>query len=160
MGLLIDENGDKITDTSKMNFTKTLEAQVESLIGSIQRLVNALLGIPDVDYTVTEHRRTEGSGNGTGTGGDGGGNDPGSGGGGTEPPPPAYRTVAPVTYASLAGQTITSQDSPFTFNVTVNANNAVEGRNAAKAFKDELESRLINNDAGIREMLRRRLGLS
>lgn len=46
MGELTDANGEKITDVSKLNFTKDLTTQVQDLVQSIKDLVNALLGIP------------------------------------------------------------------------------------------------------------------
>ena len=37
------------------------------------------------------------------------------------------------------------------------ANDAAGGREAALAFKEQLEDMLVNNTAGLREMMRRRL---
>ena len=63
LGLLVDENGDKFEDLSKLNFAETLEESVQSLILSIKELVNALLGIPNVQRSVTvDTRRTGGGG--------------------------------------------------------------------------------------------------
>ena len=73
MGLLLDDQGNKITDISQLNFTKSLNDQVKDLIASIQKLINTLLGIPNVDYTVTEHRRTQNDGGDNKSQGDGGG---------------------------------------------------------------------------------------
>lgn len=59
LGLLVDENGQAITDVSQLPFTETLEAGVARLVVEIQRLVNALLGIPNEVNTVINVERRE-----------------------------------------------------------------------------------------------------
>lgn len=61
MGLLLDENGEKITDISKIKFAESMTESVKSLIESIKDLIAALNGIPrNVNSTVTTTYRTEG----------------------------------------------------------------------------------------------------
>lgn len=42
MGLLVDENGDKMKDLSKLTFTETLDAKFKTLIDTIGKLVEAI----------------------------------------------------------------------------------------------------------------------
>jgi TP901 family phage tail tape measure protein len=61
-GKLLHEDGRAFTEAEyqALSFGKTQEEMFDSLIEKITSLVNALLGIPDVDYDVTQHNRTEG----------------------------------------------------------------------------------------------------
>jgi DNA-binding transcriptional MerR regulator len=63
LGLLFDSAGNQITDISQLTFTETLEAGVARLITQIERLVNALLGIPEeVNTSVNVNTNTGGGG--------------------------------------------------------------------------------------------------
>lgn len=63
-GLLLDANGDKITDISQLTFTETLEAGVSRLIDEIRELIRVLSGIPAEVNTkinvITEHQLNPG----------------------------------------------------------------------------------------------------
>jgi hypothetical protein len=61
-GKLLHEDGRAFTEAEyqALSFGKTQEEMFDTLIDKIESLVNALLGIPDVDYDVTQHNRTEG----------------------------------------------------------------------------------------------------
>jgi hypothetical protein len=71
LGLLVDGTGQQITDVSQIAFTETLEAGVARLVTQIERLVNALLGIPQSVNTQV-NVRTNYTENGPGGGGGGG----------------------------------------------------------------------------------------
>jgi len=58
LGLLTDENGDKMEDLSRVNFTESMEAGVARLIDKIGELIDAMLGIPNVNRTVTVTTRS------------------------------------------------------------------------------------------------------
>jgi TP901 family phage tail tape measure protein len=62
LGLLLDENGDKITDISKLTFGETLQTSLQNLIATIENLIRTLGGIPteiniDANVTYEEHNR-------------------------------------------------------------------------------------------------------
>jgi len=75
LGLLTDAAGNKIENIDDIKFAPTVSEAVAEMTKAIRELINALLGIPNVDYTVTRYNRT------VNEGGDPGG-DPGE--------PPAY----------------------------------------------------------------------
>lgn len=52
MGLLVDENGDKLTDLSRFNFAKPLEKMVEDIIAALDRLIAKLGAIPPAHVAV------------------------------------------------------------------------------------------------------------
>lgn len=54
--VLLDENGEVITDISQLQFTESLEEGVGRLIDKIEDLVNALLGIPPEVETLVKVR--------------------------------------------------------------------------------------------------------
>lgn len=66
LGIPLDENTQMLIDQSKelgvwkeagKSATDKLIGGMETLIQKVEKLINTLLGIPDVDYTVTENRR-------------------------------------------------------------------------------------------------------
>jgi hypothetical protein len=71
-GQLLHEDGTAYTEAEykALKFGQTQEEMFNTLIEKIDKMVSALLGIPDVDYNVTQHNRTVGEG-GAGDGGDG-----------------------------------------------------------------------------------------
>jgi hypothetical protein len=68
-GQLLDENGNKITDISKLHFGETLQTSIEQLNHTIQDLITTLGGVPgaiaaipknvDVDVNVNEHHNRD-----------------------------------------------------------------------------------------------------
>ncbi len=61
-GKLLHEDGTAFTEAEykALSFGQTQEEMFTSLIEKIDKMINALLGIPDVDFNVTQHNRTEG----------------------------------------------------------------------------------------------------
>jgi TP901 family phage tail tape measure protein len=62
MGLLLDKNGDKITDIGKLTFGETLQTSLQNLIATIENLIRTLGGIPteiniDANVNYEEHNR-------------------------------------------------------------------------------------------------------
>ncbi len=58
LGLLLDENGEKITDIGTLNFATTLTDQVESLVEAIRDMIAAMTGIPRTIHTTFTSSRS------------------------------------------------------------------------------------------------------
>lgn len=69
LGLLTDAAGNKIESIDGIKFAPTVTDAIVAMTNAIKELVNWLRGIPDVDYSVTEHRRVVNDGGGDGNGG-------------------------------------------------------------------------------------------
>jgi TP901 family phage tail tape measure protein len=46
-GLLTDENGEKLTDLSRLTWAETMTQGFDRVVGAVERLINALTGIPN-----------------------------------------------------------------------------------------------------------------
>lgn len=71
LGLLTDEAGNKLENLDGLKFTESLTEGLSRAIDAINRLVAALLGIPDVTRTVTINQATGGGSSSGDTGGSG-----------------------------------------------------------------------------------------